>query len=90
MISTLGSLHSPIMYIYVHQSIFADEEQNVHDHPDVRKAVNEATTAINSAPISISQGMYMEALTNGINMAETRRREKDPSGPKYINCIVGG
>ena len=47
----------------------------IQDHPDVIKKVNDATTAINSASITISQGMYMEALKNGINMAEEKRKE---------------
>lgn len=63
-------------------------ELDINEHPEVKKAVEDATAAINSASISISQGMYIEALTNGINMAETRRREKNPTGPKYVRFYI--
>ena len=52
------------------------------DHPDVMKAVEVATVNINSSPVSITQEMYMEALKNGIDMAEQKKRMKNPNGPR--------
>ena len=54
-------------------------ESQLENHPDVIKAVDEATANIS---VPISQGMYMDALKNGIVLAETRRREEDPGCPK--------
>ena len=59
------------------------EEQDFSEDPEVKKAVEEATATINSTSFPISQGMYLEALMDGINMAEARRRERDPDGPRY-------
>ena len=64
----------------------AETDSEVQNHPDVLKATKEATVRINSASVAISQGMYMEALKNGIDMAEIRRRENDPTGPR---CVAG-
>jgi hypothetical protein len=47
----------------------------------VKRAVGEATATVNSS-VSISQEMYLEALTDGINMAEARKRGK--GGSKYV------
>ena len=47
----------------------------IQDHPDVIKKISDATAAINSASITISQEMYMEALKNGINIAEEKKKE---------------
>lgn len=63
-------------------------EMDIQDHPSVIKAIDDATSAINSASVSISQGMYMEALKNGIDMAEARRRENNPVGPRYGGWII--
>lgn len=82
----LGSYHVSPLFILTTMSFVGDDsetnELDIDAHPDVRKAIDDATVAINSASVSISQGMYMEALTNGINMAESRRQGKDPSGPR--------
>ena len=57
-------------------------ETDIKNHPDVRKAVEEATATIDASTITVTQELYMEALRNGISMAEERKREKNPSGPK--------
>ena len=48
------------------------------------KAIKNATTTINASSPPISQAMYMEALKDGIEMAEERRK----NNPKYVcNCF---
>ena len=54
----------------------------VKKHPDVVKAVEEAIATIDASSITISQDMYMEALKNGISMAEEKKKEINPTGPK--------
>lgn len=54
-------------------------ESQLENHPDVIKAVDEATANIS---VPISQGMYMDALKNGIVLAEARRKEKNRECPK--------
>lgn len=54
------------------------------DHPDVVKAVECANVTINSSSISVTQEMYMEALRSGIDLAEQKKREKDPNGPRFV------
>lgn len=69
--------------IVVCKSFAADiTESEASNHPDVIKAVENAVAVLNESANPISQEMYMEALANGINMAEERRREKETSGMK--------
>ena len=71
-----------LVQLYV---LSADEELNeieVKKHPEVVKAVEEAVATTDASSISITQEMYVEALKNGIMMAEEKKREKNPSGPK--------
>ena len=70
--------------LFVFYSDSETYELDINEHPEILKAVEEATSTIHSASVSMSQGMYMEALTNGINIAETRRRENGQNGQKYV------
>ena len=58
------------------------DEIGLREHPDIVKAVQEATAIIDASSVSISQEMYIEALKNGISMAEEKKKEKNPTGPK--------
>ena len=59
-------------------------EEEVLKHPDVVKAIETETAKINASSDPISQQMYMDALRNGIDLAEETRREKSPEGPRYV------
>lgn len=64
------------------------DENKVKNHPDVIEAVEKAVAEVNSSTISISQDMYLEALRNGVSIAEERRREKNPAGPMYVTFYM--
>ena len=50
------------------------------DHPGVRSAVEEAESRARSANLEVTPDMYMQALKRGIQQAEQRKREADPTG----------
>ena len=52
------------------------------EHPNVRVAIEEAETKAMFATPEITADMFTEALKNGINQAQQKRREADPSGPQ--------
>lgn len=51
------------------------------DHPKVRQAVEEAESRARTVHLEITSEMYMKALKSGIQEAERKRREADPTGP---------
>ena len=53
------------------------------DHPDVVKAVKEATTLATSTVV-VTEEMYMTALKAGIENAEEKKRERIGSNTWYV------
>lgn len=51
------------------------------DNPRVRQAVEEAESRARTAHLEVTSDMYIKALKSGIQEAEQKRREADPTGP---------
>ena len=51
------------------------------DNPRVQQAVEEAESKARAAHLEISSDMYMKALRSGIQEAEQKRKEAEPTGP---------
>ena len=52
------------------------------ESPSVREAILEAERKALSQSPDVTADMFSEDLKSGINLAQERRRENDPTGPR--------
>ncbi len=51
------------------------------DHPEVKKAVEQAVEDARNAAVNIPPDVYAELMHKAIQNIEQEQREKDPHGP---------
>ncbi|CAF5044608.1 unnamed protein product, partial [Rotaria magnacalcarata] len=57
------------------------------DHPEVRKAVEQAIEEAGNAAVNIPADVYAELMHKAIQNIEQEQREKNPNGPLFGNWI---